>query len=303
MNTLPPEGDLRPATRERQRAELMAIVEHESAGTRPRRLLVPLAAAAAIALIAGAAIAVPALRDHKSVGPTGDPTPAAVGVRTAFEPMDRAKQAVLTKECGDNLTYSPPARPVAAFRATNPPADAVATQFVVMYAIGDWKFCGYDANGKRSTGGHHKQGDPMVDPVAMNGAGGGSYVDGVARITITPLGGHPYEAVLRNGFFFASVPDVPFAGKGTDSTPMEYMVRGYDASGALIYTSPKTRGERRARDDRCAVDATGETFLRPMPPGFKIDSPTGPNVSTKQPAPGMPDPKTCITAQTWRRLR
>ncbi|TCC53371.1 hypothetical protein E0H75_06600 [Kribbella capetownensis] len=302
MNTLPPEGDLRPATRERQRAELMAIVGHESADARPRRLLVPLAAAAAIALIAGAAIAVPALRDLKSAGPAGNPTPAALGVRTAFEPIDRPKQTVLTKECGDNMTYSPPARQIAAFRATNPPADAVATQFVVMYAIGDWKFCGYDANGKRSTGGHHKQGDPMMDPVEMNGAGGGSYVEGVARITITPLGGHAYEADLQNGFFFASVPNVPFAGRGTDSTPMEYMVRAYDASGALIYTSPKTRGERRARDDRCAVDATGEKFLRPMPPGFKIESLAAPNMSTKYPAPGMPDPETCIRAQTWNWL-
>ena len=298
MNTLPPEGDLRPATRERQRAELMAIVERESADARPRRLLVPLAAAAAIVLVAGAAIAVPALRDRKSDGPAGNPTPAALGVRTTFEPMGRPKQAALTRECAENRTYSPPAEQIAAFRALNPPPDAVATQFVVMHAIGDWKFCGYDANGKRSTGGTYKPGEPMVDPVEMHGAGGGAYVEGVARITITPLNGRPYEADLQHGFFYASVPDVPFAGKGIDSTPMEYMVRAYDAKGALIYTGPKTRGERQARDARCLVDPTGENFLRPYPPGFKITD-RELNLSTEHPAAGMPDPKTCVRAQTW----
>ena len=301
MNTLPPEGDLRPATRERQRAELKAIVEHESAGARPRRLLVPLAAAAAILLVAGTAIAVPALRDHKSAGPAGEPAPVALGIRTAFEPIDRPKQPVLVRECEENMTYSPPAEQIAAIRAVNPPPDAVATQFVVVHAIGDWKFCGYDANGKRSTGGTYKPGDPMMDPVEMHGAGGGAYVEGVARITITPLGGRTYEAELQHGFFYASVPDVPFAGRGVDSTPMEYMVRAYDASGALIFTGPKTRGERQARDDRCLVDPSGEMFLRPYPPGFKITD-RRPNLSTKHPAAGMPDPKTCVRAHTWNWL-
>ncbi|TCC59350.1 hypothetical protein E0H73_22080 [Kribbella pittospori] len=300
MNTLPPEGDLRPATRERQRAELTAIVEHESANARPRRLLVPLAAAAAIALIAGAAIAVPALSDHKSAGPAGNPNPVALGV-TVFTPIAAGQQTALTWECGDKMTYSPPAEKVAGFRAVNPPADAVATTFVVMHAIGNWKFCGYDSNGKRSTGGIQKPGDDMMDPVEMRGAGAGSYVEGVARITITPLGGQPYEADLQHGFFYASVPNVPFAGKGTDSTPTEYMVRAYDASGALIYTSPKTRGERQARDARCVVDATGERFLRPYPPGFKITDPEL-NLSTEHPAAGMPDPKSCVRAHTWNWL-
>jgi hypothetical protein len=148
----------------------------------------------------------------------------------------------------------------------------------------------------------HKAGDEMIEPVEMAGAGGGAYVKGITRITITPLGGAVYEAVLRHGFFYASVPDVPFAGRGTDATPMEYTVRAYDASGALVYTSAKTRGERNARDDRCAVNESGDKFLRPMPPGFKIDDPVNPNLSTKNPAPGMPDPKTCIRAQTWNWL-
>ena len=68
--TPPPDHDLRPATRNRQRDELIAIVDHESAKAAPRRRLVPLAAAAAVvAVAAGLAIGVPALRGDKSQPP------------------------------------------------------------------------------------------------------------------------------------------------------------------------------------------------------------------------------------------
>ncbi|MEV0803881.1 MULTISPECIES: hypothetical protein [unclassified Kribbella] len=49
------------------------------------------------------------------------------------------------------------------------------------------------------------------------------------------------------------------------------------------------------------MDATGEKFLKPYPPGFKITD-RELNLSTEHPAAGMPDPKTCLRASTWNWL-
>jgi len=303
MTELPPERDLPAATRTRQRHELMAIVDHESATPRGRRLLVPVAAAAAVVVVAGAAIVVPALDGDKSAGPAGQasrPTSPPMGIRTDFTPVPAAKQAALLRECADNQTYSPPAKPLAGLRVVNPPANAVATTFARFQRLGGWQVCGYNAKGKRRTGIQKAPGDPMIEPVTMAGAGLGAYVEGVARITITPHGGRAYEAELEHGLFYASVPDVPFAAKRTDNTPQEYVLRAYDASGVLIYTGPKTVGERQARDSRCSVDPTGKYFMGWSGGPDALKDIEHLNLSTENPAPGMPDPKTCVRATAWK---
>ncbi|MGY4767389.1 hypothetical protein ACXC9Q_10790 [Kribbella sp. CWNU-51] len=305
MNTLPPERDLSAATRTRQRHELMAIVDHESAAPRRRRRFVPLAAAAAVVLVVGAAIAVPSLRSDKSAGPAGQasrPTPPPMGIRTDFAPVPAAEQADLLRECTNNQTYSPPAKPLDGLRVVQPQANAVATTFARYQALRGWNICGYNAKGKRMTGMRRASGDPMVEPVTMAGAGLGAYVEGIARITITPHGGRAYEAELEHGFFYASVPYVPFAAKRTDNTPQEYVIRAYDASGALIYTGPKTVGERRVRDSRCSVDPTGKYFMGWSGGPNALKDIEHLNLSTEHPAPGMPDPKTCVRATAWNYL-
>ena len=102
MNTLPPERDLSAATRTRQRHELMAIVDHESAGPRGRRRFVPLAAAAAVVLVVGAAIAVPSLRPAHNTPvadspvPTNMVAPPEVSVQPNPEPAVKAGPLTLT---------------------------------------------------------------------------------------------------------------------------------------------------------------------------------------------------------------
>jgi hypothetical protein len=95
MNNLstPPDHDLPPGARRRQRDELVAIVDHE-AETPRRRLAVPLLAAAAVlVVVAGLAVAVPALRDKD------EPTPAATQPKVAASkkpPVQPAKTRQLS---------------------------------------------------------------------------------------------------------------------------------------------------------------------------------------------------------------
>jgi hypothetical protein len=126
--TLPPDRDLRPATRARRRDELIAILERDSAPANRRRHLVPLAAAAAIVLVVGAAIAVPALRDDKSPGPGGD-LPRDDGrtsaVRTStVEPLSAAEQAALGTNCPGDAPGRFKFKAIDGFKFVNPPSDA-----------------------------------------------------------------------------------------------------------------------------------------------------------------------------------
>jgi hypothetical protein len=300
MSTLPPERDLPAATRTRQRHELMAIVDHESAGPRGRRLFAPLAAAAAIVLVVGAAIVVPALRSDKSAAPAGHATPtAALGVRTVFEPLDAAAKAALMAKCIGPVKQDPPAKALDGWRVVNPPENAAATSFVVLSELHGWSYCGFGPKGNRVGGrGPRMPGQAIHDPIEDYGRGSGAYVKGVARVTVTPLGGKTYEAELRHGFYFTSVPEVPFISKRTDSTPLEYVIRAYDGNGKLMYTSPRTVAERRARQARCVLDPTGKTYLAWSGPVLEAAG----DMSTDHPAPGMPDPKTCQRALIWNWL-
>ena len=298
MNTLPPERDLPAAIRTRQRHELMAIVDHESAAPRRHRRFVPLAAAAAVVLVVGAAIAVPALRSDKSAGPAGSPATAARGVRTVFEPLDAARHAAFVAKCMGTRKFSPPAKQLDGFEAVNPPENARVTTFVIYSAIGGWDYCGFGPKGNRVGGHGLNAGQAIFDPISETGVGTGAYVKGVARVTITPRDGKTYEAELRHGFYFASVPDVPFSKTRTGNTPQEYVTRAYDGNGKLMYTSPRTVAELRLRQARCVLDPTGKTYLAWSGPTLE-ESGDG---STEHPAPGMPDPKTCQRALIWNWL-
>jgi hypothetical protein len=67
----------------------------------------------------------------------------------------------------------------------------------------------------------------------------------------------------------------------------------------LIYSGPKTVGEAQAREPRCVVDSTGKHYI-----GWKgtIQDIEHLNLSTEHPAPGMPDPKTCVRGAVWKYL-
>ncbi|WP_410789283.1 hypothetical protein [Kribbella sp. C-35] len=260
MNILLPDGDLRPSTRDRQRDELIAILESQS-GTpsRRRRLLVPLAAVAAVVLVAAFGFV---LRDSKP----------RVASAPAVEPLSAAEKAHLGQRClvSYNLATSTGHAVLDGFRFVNPPSDAYVRTWVVGYGDGLWVNCGFNQAGAMVSGTAAASRLGLFNEVQAGGPGSGAYLKSVTRITVTPLGGEPVEAVLRNGFYYAPVRSVPASKAQTDSSPRPYVVRGYDATGNLVYTSAATEADRKAEQVACRADPTGRTYSligseRPLP--------------------------------------
>ncbi|NIK56821.1 hypothetical protein [Kribbella shirazensis] len=259
--TPPPEGDLRPATRNRQRDELIAIVDHEFAQATPRRRFVPLAAAAAVvALAAGLAIGLPALGgDDAQPAVSG---PGATPVRPAVEPLTEAEQRAYVQEChgpdkgipkGADRKYTIKD----GFKWVNPPADAATIAWVVLDYGGKHIACGIDAKGKHKDLAWGIRGDTEMAVVNLKDTGVGTYTKGVARITIASGSGPETEAVLRNGFFFAPMKYVDTVERPKpDSAPRE-TIRAYDAAGKVVYESAKTYREQQARLDACYTNPEG----------------------------------------------
>lgn len=252
MNILLPDGDLRPSTRDRQRDELVAILESGSGTPSRRRLLVPLAAVAAVVLVAALGFV---LRD-------GKPRVEQVVSAPAVEPMSAAEKAHLGQRClvSYNLATSTGHAVLDGFRFVNPPSDAYVRTWVVGYGDGLWVNCGFDQAGVMVSGTAATTRLGLFNEVQAGGPGSGAYVKAVTRITVTPLGGEPVEAVLRNGFYYAPVRSLPARKAQTDSSPRPYVVRGYDATGQLVYTSPETEADRNAERVACRADPTGRTY-------------------------------------------
>ncbi|MER7244413.1 hypothetical protein [Kribbella sp. NPDC000426] len=261
--TPPPDHDLRPATRSRQRDELIAIIDHESAQGAPRRRLVPLAAAAAVvAVTAGLAIGVPALRGDKAQPPASG---AGVGAATPpLEPLSTAEQNRYAKACNGNAAAipDPAARGYTVldgFKWVNPPAGTTALAWIVIkkHSKDMAAACGFDAKGKQTAFAWGINGETKMDVVDGGSTGGGTYTKSVARVTIAFGTGPATEAVLRKGFFFAPMKYVDTLTRPAPTDPLTYTVRGYDAAGKLIYASPKTYRELNAKLDGCFTNPEG----------------------------------------------
>ena len=289
MTLSPPEYELRPETRARQRAELIAIVSREHATT-PRRRLVPLVAAAAVvAITAGLAIGLPALRndhDQPLVSGTNDKSEAAT-----VEPLNDADKTRLGKSCHEHTRFPrAKSRPEAftvidGFSFAKPPGDAFITTWTVIRdsTLGMWTVCGMDSEGKVLQALAYGKDQIQYRPVENRMVGAGSYAAHISRITIAVGNQEPVDAVLRHGFFYAPVPYLRVRGPHTDATRLPYLVRGYDAAGRLVYTSPRNDGEWRAQGNTCYVDGNGKLVVR------MTDNP-------------HPDPKTCLRSFTWNYL-
>ncbi|MGZ0150970.1 hypothetical protein ACXJJ3_28215 [Kribbella sp. WER1] len=271
MNILMPDGDLRPSARERQRDELLAIVE---SGTPSRnRWLVPLAAVAAVVSVVTLGFF---LRDHHE----------QVASAPAVEPLSAAEKAHLGQRClvKYNLATSTGHAVLDGFRFVNPPDDAYVRTWIVGYGAGLWVNCGFDQAGALVSGTAATPQLGLFDEVQSGGPGSGTYVKPIARITVTPSGGAPVEAVLRNGFYYAPVRSVPAVKTPAADSPRPYVVRGYDATGKLVYTSPGTEGARRAGQAACRSEPTGHKYAR---------------VGTETP---LPAPKDCRPNLPWTWL-
>jgi hypothetical protein len=266
--------DLRPETRARQRAELTAIVAHEAAH-KPRNRVVPLLAAAAVlAVTAGLAFGVPALRHTNAPAPVTQP-------RQTVEPLDTADKARLGKLCAARFGFPPAKQPhqvLDGFRFTDPPAGAYTTTWVVIKSAGSWIPCGFDAKGNLNSGFPQGRDQDLYRPIELRGIGSGAYAAQIKRITVAVGNQEPVEAVLRNGYYYSAVPYVRLRGPHSDSTPRVYVVRGYDADGKLVYTSPRTDGEVHAQSNTCYVNPSGKVIVWVTP---------------------HPDPKTCRKSYVW----
>ncbi|MFF0270864.1 hypothetical protein [Kribbella sp. NPDC004536] len=273
MITSPP--DLRPETRERQRAELTAIVAHE-AGHNPRSRVVPLLAAAAVlAVTAGLAFGIPSLRHDNAPAPATQP-------KQTVEPLNAADKARFGRRCMLQMNF-PPGKlqryeVVDGFRFSA--TDAFTTTWVVVHTVGQWMPCGFDAKGNLNSSFPQGRNQDLYRAIELRGIGAGAYATQIKRITVAVGNREPVEAVLRNGYFYTAVPYVRLRGPHTDSTRRVYVVRGYDAAGKLVYTSPRTDGEARALSNTCYISPTGKLVL------YQSDNP-------------HPDPKTCRKSYVW----
>jgi len=263
QSTRPPEFDLDPRTRARQRDELIAIVENESARpvSLPRRVAVPLlAAAAVVAVVTGLAFAVPALRGDKAQAPAAGQ--GATVATPALELLTSSERAAYGAKCGfGKATVTPKGTVVDGFRWVNPPAESRATTWVVVKQQNLVRACGFNAKGQQSEFGFASKGEAQRDVIDKKGAGSGTYTKGVARVTIAIGSGPATEAVLRDGFFFAPMKYVDTYDPKTPDAPPAYTVRAYDAAGKQVYASPATQQEMTAQLDGCYTDPDGKRVV------------------------------------------
>ena len=222
--TPPPEHEPSPATRARQRDELVAIVSHESTAASRRRLVPLLAAASVVAVTAGLAIGVPALR-HDSSRPPAAGTDEAVSKPLAqplTQPLTAAVQSSYAKRCNENWGKDMAKRPftvVDSFRWANPPQDSRSIAWVLIRNQVMTRSCGFNANGRISEIGFASSGQAQPAVIVRRGAGNGTYTKAVTRITMSIGAGPTTEAVLRNGFFFAPMKYVAGPNPRTPAVP------------------------------------------------------------------------------------
>jgi hypothetical protein len=257
----PPQLDLRPSTRERQRQELTALV---AAGPRRRPALAPtLVTAAAVAgVIAGGVFGIPAYRDSRH-SPAPAPAPAAKP-GSAIRELTRAEATTTLASCAAQ-TNSVAAgskgrfkdsRVVDAFTVTAVHTEGQTKTWLVgrrpTPPLADTlEVCGLDINGKLVSAQ-----ETLVSPMSLTGlvesAGQnfGQFSLPVTRVTIQVTGGQELDTVARNGFWFAPVEHTakPFDSWQSAAPPKPgsrvgvypgTRLRGYSATGKLLYDSAR----------------------------------------------------------------
>lgn len=259
MNNLltpPPEHNLRSSTHNRQRDELIAIVAHESHEGIPRRRLAPLAAAAAVvAVVAGLAVGVPALRGEDEAQP-----PVAGTESSSSAPIQELDALATKLTSGDCLKGTGPmpdnVLPYTggkAFEYTKETAPGSPKRwfYTATGSYGTSLVCALDSQGKVverwSMTGPSGLGGFLFAPADVRGSNSGLYTAPVARITVQNPGGPLVEARLREGFWFTPRADAKAA-----------TVRAYDKAGKLIYDS----AEQGPSPDDCYTDPAGTKVLK-----------------------------------------
>ncbi len=257
-----PDRPLPPAQHERMRAELLAELDSES-GRTPRRTLVPVAAAAAMLMVAaGLAVAVPALRKDDAG------TPVAGAGQPVVRDLSAADTAALQQQClaeADRITVKQLPRPfrsyqpVRAFEFVDVKDPKVVKTWLIAKGKQDqWQdgvppiidpatepdgywLCSRTAGGAISESSIRQPGDKALPwEVRRLARNTGVFAGSVQRVTMQPKGQPERDAYLSNGFWFA--PTVGRVGWGPhydddDPNLADFVFRAYDAGGREVYSS------------------------------------------------------------------
>ncbi len=251
-----PDRPLPPGTHERLRADLLSAIENEP--TRPpRRILAPaLAAAAVLAVVAGLAIGVRAFRTDTAPPASG---PATVRALTADETASLRTQCLAEANRITSKSLPHPFtdyKVVKAFEFTGVKDPNVVSTWLIGFGNQTYPTIARHPMPERShpaywlcsrtAGGVISEPSIRFSPNSiLSGApsmriarNAGVYTKTVAKITVQPKGQQPIEAFLQDGFWFA--PTVGRTNWGPydadDPGRGDFLVRGYDAAGALLYT-------------------------------------------------------------------
>jgi hypothetical protein len=287
----PPERSLR--DHGRHRANLLTILDHERVARPYRPVVPIVAAASIAALTVGGTAVVQQLARDGDLGPSsglpgsgteisgasGKPTPTPTlsraneptgeptdePPRATYEPAPVAR-ALRPQEARDYLRDCAAQAPgmfdghVPYVGLTLPEERRpwVSASWLITRKGGDYAVCVRDGRGtslSTSAFGSAAAKDipHLFAPVDMRSDGFGLFTDPVATVTVQAEDEPERQAVLRNGFWFAPVPDPPTRTSqvGPERTPDEddlliginppgTILRGYDADGRLVYDSSKT---------------------------------------------------------------
>ncbi|TDD46999.1 hypothetical protein E1263_35485 [Kribbella antibiotica] len=252
---------LPPGVHDKLRTELLDAIE-ENQPRQARRVLVPVAAAAAVlAVAAGLAVAVPALKKDNPG------TPVAGGGELVVRDLSAADTATLQAQCqaeADRLTVKQLPQPFRSYKAVrafefvnvNDPK-VVKTWLIAKGKPDTWQdgvppiveekqgywLCSRTAGGAISESSlRHPVVGEVSEEVRSIARNAGTFAGTVTRVTVQPKGLPERDAYLFNGFWFA--PTVGRVGWGPhydddDPNRWDFVYRAYDARGRKIYDSAK----------------------------------------------------------------
>lgn len=286
-----PEPPMPPGTHEKLRQELLDAISAE-AGL-PRRRAVPLLAAAAVlAVIAGLAFGIPALRNNARPPASGIPEDG-IGHPPSVRTLSATEQAAFLRQCEIEINKRATGTPnwytgyqvVDGFEFTTVTDAGVTKSWMVTHSGTRGMLCGRNGAGvirdavmaTYNDGTERSAIFARVVPLAPNT---GMVLNAVARVTRQAGDGPEVDAILRGGYWFTPTPGWDVIGgppnPGLNRILPAETIRGYDANGHLVYNS----ATEPLRDRACFMDPSGTT------------------VSTNNGVKN-PGPKTCRPTYYW----
>ncbi|MEI8412136.1 MULTISPECIES: hypothetical protein [unclassified Kribbella] len=293
-----PERPMPPGHHEQRRQELLAAIEEETERRRRRFATPLLAAAAVLAVIAGLAFGIPALRNNARPPATGTPE-NSLGHPPPIRTLSATEKAAFLRQCATvfskRASGSPNGNPnwftgyqaVDGFEFTKVTDPGQTKAWLVTHSGPEGLLCGRNGAGVVSDAAPANYDDgtkpiPLRAPVEPLTRNAGQALNRVTRVTHQAGNGPEIDAYLLHGYWFTPTP-----GRGTllpggppydPLTPLlpGETVRGYDANGKLVYNSAN----------------------QPPPWGSCYMDPSGKRVHMNN-GVKTPGPKTCHPTYNW----